>query len=252
MPKGGRKYGARRPAQRRRPTVKRTSYKTKRRTYGHIGRLPRGPASQPFPPVLYKCLTYADDTYRLVQTLTDIPVYYEYRGNSAFDPDLTGIGEQPRYFDTFCGAQGTAAPYGNYTVLASKLIIDIYQDPAATSQAGTVFIQPVRGVSIGVGNASDMADIVELPNIKRREVGLNTSSRPMRLSSYMKTTAIFGDTNGTDASSYQGNFGSNPALQWKWVVGIVNIIPGGLFSCYIRAHLKLYTQFSLLNRVLQS
>jgi len=251
MPKT-RKYGARRPTQRRRPGYKRTSYKTKRRAYGRIGRLPRGPASTPFPPVMYKCLTYADDTYRLVQTVTDVPVYYEYRGNSCFDPDLTGIGDQPRYFDTLCGAQSGSAPYGNYNVLASKLVIDIYQDPAATSQAGTVFIQPVRGATLGVGNATDMADVVELPNIKRREVGLNTSSRPLRLSAYMKTKSIFGDTNGTDVGSYQGSFSSNPALQWKWVIGALNIIPTGIFSCYIRAYLKLYVQFSLLNRVVQS
>ena len=50
---------------------------------------------------------------------------YEYRGNSCQDPDLTGIGAQPRYFDTFCGPQDSSAPYGNYNVLASKIIVDI-------------------------------------------------------------------------------------------------------------------------------
>ena len=96
MPKA-RKYGARRSTTRRRSTARRTSYKTKRRSYSRIGRVPRGPASVPFPPVSYKCLTYADDTYRLVQSLTDIAAMYEYRGNSCQDPDLTGIGAQPRF-----------------------------------------------------------------------------------------------------------------------------------------------------------
>ena len=251
MPKA-RKYGARRSTTRRRSTARRTSYKTKRRSYSRIGRVPRGPASVPFPPVSYKCLTYADDTYRLVQSLTDIAAMYEYRGNSCFDPDLTGVGAQPRYFDTFCGAQDTSAPYGNYNVMASKIIVDIYQDPAASSQLGTVYVQPVRGTTVGVGNANEMIGIMELPNIRRKEVGLNTSWKPLRLKSYMKTSAIFGDTNATSAADFQANYATNPALGWKWVVGAVNIIPGGLFSCYVKVTLKLYVQFSLLNRVVKS
>ena len=113
-------------------------------------------------------------------------------------------------------------------------------------------MQPVRGTTIGVGNANEMIGIMELPNIRRKEVGLNTSWRPMRLKSYMKTSAIFGDTNATSASDFQANFATNPALGWKWVVGAVNIIPGGIFSCYVKVTLKLYVQFSLLNRVVKS
>jgi len=40
-----------------------------------------------------------------------------FRMNSAFDPDFTGTGHQPLYFDQF------AAVYGQYTVLSAKLTV---------------------------------------------------------------------------------------------------------------------------------
>ena len=45
-----------------------------------------------------------------------------FRFNSCFDPDLTGVGHQPMYFDQFCGAAGTG-PYGRYRVISAKATV---------------------------------------------------------------------------------------------------------------------------------
>lgn len=45
-----------------------------------------------------------------------------FRMNSLFDPDFTGVGHQPMYFDQLCGAVGSA-PYSRYRVLGSKMTV---------------------------------------------------------------------------------------------------------------------------------
>jgi len=45
-----------------------------------------------------------------------------FRMNSLHDPDLSGIGHQPMYYDQICGAVGNA-PYSRYRVLGSTITV---------------------------------------------------------------------------------------------------------------------------------
>lgn len=47
---------------------------------------------------------------------------YVFRLNSLYDPDLSGVGHQPTYFDQLCGAAGSGI-YGKYRVLGSKITV---------------------------------------------------------------------------------------------------------------------------------
>jgi len=69
-----------------------------------------------FPDKMTSRLRYSD-----IITLTGGGINnYTWRLNSLNDPDLSGIGHQPMYFDQYCGASGTA-PYSRYRVLGSKI-----------------------------------------------------------------------------------------------------------------------------------
>lgn len=61
-----------------------------------------------------------------------------FRMNSLFDPDLSGSGHQPMYFDQICGPIGTA-PYSRYRVISSKITCRFTQInvPSGTIVSGT-------------------------------------------------------------------------------------------------------------------
>jgi len=51
---------------------------------------------------------------------------YNYRVNSLYDPDATGSGTQPRWYDTFVGNNNTTAPYYKYRVYACKADFQVF------------------------------------------------------------------------------------------------------------------------------
>jgi hypothetical protein len=65
-------------------------------------------------------MRYAD-SFSLVTTT--VPSSQVMNLNSLYDPDSTGTGHQPRYFDTLVGATGGAQPYSQYRVLSCRFIV---------------------------------------------------------------------------------------------------------------------------------
>jgi len=67
--------------------------------------------------------------------------FYEWSGNSAYDPDFTGIGIQPYYYDRY------SALYTKYVVLGSTMNIK-FQVDTGTNQGITMAMFPyyVNGV----------------------------------------------------------------------------------------------------------
>jgi len=86
----------------------------KNRRVATVNRLPSFPNSRnlPFPVTMRTKLRYND-----IYTLNAVSGFakYIYSGNSAFDPDYTGIGHQCLYWDQI------SAIYAKYVVLASKI-----------------------------------------------------------------------------------------------------------------------------------
>lgn len=90
-----------------------------------------------FPDEFITTIRYVD-VYTLTSASNGIAKQYM-RMNSLFDPDQTGTGHQPYYFDQF------AALYNRYTVLGSKLTAEFSLLPSAIATA-----QPSGPAVIGV------------------------------------------------------------------------------------------------------
>lgn len=230
---------------------------SKYRIAGNSG-VGRGISSAVFPQRLFKTFQYSSAAQKLQQTLTDIPVSSQFRGNSVYDPDYTGIGSQPRWVDTFLGANETAAPYLRYTVLASKIIVNIWQDPKLTgtvgSTAGLVSILPMAGTS-GVTPPASLKEMQERAFIRTRSVGNANSHSPLTLKHYCKTKALWQGMNPLSSTEFSSVYNNNPQREWSWVISAVNIISGtgiDLFSCFITVRIKYYCMLSTLNDVANS
>ena len=74
------------------------------------GGIMRGVNAVGFPQRMFKTFSYSSGAQKLQQTVADLPVATQFRGNSCYDPDYTGIGSQPRWYDTFMGATGGSQP----------------------------------------------------------------------------------------------------------------------------------------------
>lgn len=88
---------------------------------------------------------------------------YVFRMNSLNDPNFTGVGHQPRYFDQFCSGNG---PYNQYRVLGSKIKVTF--TPVTDNTAGVVNTAPVLCAIYNQPNSTTAAttdfDIMELSN----------------------------------------------------------------------------------------
>ena len=95
-----------------------------------------------------------------------------FRLNSCFDPDLTGVGHQPMYFDQFCGAAGTG-PYGRYRVTSAKATVSFMQTnpPAvAATNLGPIVVGLQTGATSGL-YATNLSGLCEASSFYLDTIG---------------------------------------------------------------------------------
>jgi hypothetical protein len=86
-----------------------------------------------FPNRLIARLRYSDN--KIITSTSGVPSVSVFRWNSLFDPDATGVGHQPLYYDTY------GAVYDHYAVISAKATI--------------MFINPDTTLSCIVGCVTD-------------------------------------------------------------------------------------------------
>ncbi len=124
-----------------------------------------------------------------------------YRGNSAFDPDMSGgTSTQPAGFDNY------AQIYSHYQVIGSSVKIQF------TNLSGTparlLLIPTIASTNPGI-NAG-----YENPYAKIKVCGGVNGNGNATISSYMKTKKLYG--RNTSSLNFAAAVGANPANQWFW------------------------------------
>lgn len=229
----------------RRRTQKKTHKKTKMTLYSSIGGV-----MTTFPKTLRTKFTYTDN-FTLTQTGgVGLPVARVYRMNSCFDPDYTGAGGQPRYFDSLCGPTNGTAPYLNYRVIHSSISCKVFPTSSAATDANCLFaIIPSNSPTDIAGTVDEMR---HRPNAKFAYIAGIGSYKPysVRNSGAIKSFLAIKDLQD-DATTYAA-YNANPATALYWQLTQSAIADAGNAITYVLMAMTLTVEFFNLNDVADS
>lgn len=201
--------------------------------------------NSPFPTTLFTKLKYTF-SHTLASTAGSVDSNL-FRLNSLYDPDETGAGAQPRYFDTFCGANAGSAPYNQYRVHMAKVNARFVSTTSSVS-SGTVWVQPYR-----VSGCTTKAGIMELPMVESRTVNSlgvgDKTTANIKMIVPMKKMLSCKDLRDNDDASAPYN--ANPNDVCHLIIGYIDDL-GNSSGVVLDLEIVYYVEFFDLNKVSQS
>ncbi len=128
-----------------------------------------------------------------------------FRANSLFDPDLTGGGHQPLYFDQ------VIVPYDHYTVTRSTIVVT-YLNRTATSQIPGVFgIFLDDNVTISYTSVPAIIEGGQKYSSNWKSTGgIEDYNKPKKASLSFNASKFFNVTNTVGKDGYKAAFSGNP------------------------------------------
>lgn len=198
-------------------TRRRTRYRARpRRSLGNLGRK----WTNPLPQTVCLKLRFIDHGYDLsTAAVTGYRRTYVFRGNSIFDPDLTGVGVQPYGFDEWDSLMGSG---GQYKVYASAITIN-FSLSGSTATNVRFMLVPSRQTTLSY---SDISDIRNTRYSKQSITSAATGiGRGMWIKNYMSTSKMFPGVGKGEWDLFSA-MNSNPSVQWYWHVFVDTSIVG--------------------------
>lgn len=206
-------------------------------------------AKAPFPPMLLTKLTYAEDV--LIDNTTSTGGTYTFRSNSLFDPNYTGTGGQPRYYDTLVGANGGTAPYRTYTVYASAIKVTCFQNYTANVAAQGILAITKRPTTST--SPSSMAEAMMREDTVYTGLSQTTGNKALvELKSFCKIADIIGVDDIFDSAGAATAYNADPTNPTFWDISIWNggAAAQGQWRCLVE--ITYYAQLSVKNDVADS
>lgn len=176
-------------------------------------------------------LTYCDDVAITGGVLAYMS--YIYRGNSLYDPDLTGVGHQPLYFDQYINL------YARYRVLGSKIQIDVIN-----SNGGSALFYVVEP-NTDISSITDIATLYEQARSGAPKIVPIAQRVASRMKKYASTRKIMGLVKSqVFDDDFAGTSGSNPIQLWYWNLLFASTdqttVPSGRFIIKITYFCQFY------------
>ncbi len=201
-----------------------------------------GGLKAPFPRNLYTKVTYAE-TVTLTSTSGSVAAN-TFRLNSCFDPNQTGVGHQPRYFDTFCGADDTQAPYERYRV--HKCAVDVMFDSNTTTVSrGGGWATVLQAASIPA-TYDEAREAPETEAVKLPTLGSGAGSSTRKLNMFTDMKRMLGNKDLSDNPDSGALYSANPADEVKLSVNYQDLL-GNSSAVACTVYLTYYVQFYEMN-----
>jgi len=203
------------------------------------------PINSPFPRNKYVTLTYSD--MNSITVTSGVPALKQYRLNSMYDPDLTGAGHKPRYFNSYLGAVSGDAPYHKYRVFGALVTLRFYNQ---NTTAATIANCAMRGYPSASGGLPAGATADELRELPGTKVGLLTAmySKPMCvLKKYYSIKRILGVKDLRDEDDASAVYNANPTNQAYLDFAVYPIDQATTANYVVEVTIKYYAQLYELN-----
>lgn len=136
------------------------------------------------------------------------PVYYQFRGNSIYDPDYTGTGTQPIGFDQWCNF------YDNYNVIASRIRVRAYN---TTITSGTT-VNAILAVFPSVKQSYSITTDGAVGQVHGKNQITTYNTQIANISNYMSTHKLYGKSRQSvlDDDGFSSAVSTNPTKDWYW------------------------------------
>lgn len=160
------------------------------------------------------------------------------RMNSLFDPDFTGTGHQPYYFDQL------AALYGRYVVRGCKMTVEFSMIPSATTTVNPSAPGLVAVVGESDGTTSTtLSTLLELPSCKHTLIGgANGGANVKRLTLTFSPEKELGLPWSDDTVT--AGVGSNPSKPWFGTLFFAETGLATASSCIAKVQMDFFVTFS--------
>lgn len=166
-------------------------------------------------------------------TSLGVPSTYAFRGNDLYDPDFTGVGTQPLYFDQF------NAMYGFGSVRGSRIEVEFTSYDDVESLVCIVY--PSRNSS---GPSASTADqLMQIPGAKWVTIGTKAGDSVKKIVNYA-TTEMFYPGYSEANNDYRFSSGGSPQTSgsWFWRIATFNASQSSTSSnCAATVRLQYYT-----------
>ena len=151
----------------------------------------------------------------ILGTTLGVPVEYVFRGNSLYDPDFTGAGAQPLYFDQMM------AIYNYFSCRSSAIHVDV--SSTDVNNPLIVVIYPSKESS-AAPTSTNVVQLLQIPGAVSKPLSIKGGGNDtISLDNFFTTSTAFPDYS-TASPDYRGTSGSNPttAGSWFWHVATFN------------------------------
>lgn len=223
------------------------SFRKRRRVYRRR-RTPRTVFLKTIPDRLFCTLKY-NDRIKLSQGSTGLVALHAFALNSLHDPDYSGTGHQPLYYDQLVNTAEGNGLYLKYRVHSCSYVLRFVNSDTNTEHSVTV-------VPLTHGNAVqtnvDFDAVCEAPYAQRRTLGINSAGNNSAIvKGSMMIKKIEGVSSLDISPSYQAVYGNSPGfVPTLWLVASPMSENTTIGAIYV--DVTLYYKCELFDRIYRS
>jgi len=205
-------------------------------------------AKNPFPPMLLTKMTYAVSmVYDMTTTGYSINTF---RANSMYDPDYTGTGTQPRYFDTLLSGNDTNAPYRKFCVYKAHIKATYYQYGADTYSAQG--LASITWRTTGASAPSSIAEVMMRDDTVTKPAGIANNAGINTIECDVYPGRVLGYRDPVEVSTCWGSFNSNPSDEVYVDIGMWSGSAATVGTYRVMIQITYFAQLSNKNDVTDS